>query len=191
MQSAVRSERGGERGNRLVVWLYRWCFISRRIRSVSRSSTHSLCLKQTNVVLLRPNQVVLVDGVVLRYRAYAVLVRLLKANWKVEKDLHPVPINHTGPADSERIPRPLNAEICLDPPLSRSWSASHTHVPYTKRIVEGLLSWRTGKRLTSRYAVDCAVRWRARYAAEQASLTVPAAQLDASKLVPSANGEVY
>ena len=85
MQSAVRSERGGKRGNRLVVWLYRWCFISLRIRSVSRSSTHSLCLKQTNVVLLRPNQVVLVDGVVLRYRAYAVLARLFGTNWKAQR----------------------------------------------------------------------------------------------------------
>ena len=41
-----------------------------------------------------------------------------------------VPINQTGPADSERIPRPLKTEISFAvSDVSRSWSAVHTQVP--------------------------------------------------------------
>jgi hypothetical protein len=48
----------------------------------------------------------------------------------VKKANVPVPIIHTGPADSESIPRPENIEICrLFTWSSRSWSASHTQVP--------------------------------------------------------------
>ena len=39
-----------------------------------------------------------------------------------------VPTIHTGPCDSDMIPRPLQMLICG--PLSMSWSAVHTHRPY-------------------------------------------------------------
>src|ERR1700729_1039585 len=43
--------------------------------------------------------------------------------------LHAVPIIQTGPADSERTPRPLKAVSRDEPSPSRSWSASQIQVP--------------------------------------------------------------
>ena len=90
-------------------------------------STHALGLDQAHVVVLRVIEVVLVEDVVLRYHSAGSAIRSGDIEWSSYS--HPVPTIQTGPADSERIPRPLKMEIWVDPPESRSWSASHTQVP--------------------------------------------------------------
>lgn len=106
-------------------------------------------------MLLRPYEVVLVDRVVLRCgHTFRISPPIEIRN--VGSDLHPVPINHTGPADSERIPRPLNAVICFDPPLSRSWSASQTHVPWNRLFKNGTF------RPYGKSALPQGMRWTSR-----------------------------
>ena len=83
-----------------------------------------------------------------------------------ERDNHSlaVPTIQTGPCDSVMIPRPVQSVTWG--PLSRSWSAVHTHKPckaMQKRVKTSEMSTRLFPQIrnempTSMYALDCGVR---------------------------------
>ena len=128
-----RADSRAERGNNIS-------YPSTKIQMVA----HSLRLSKADVMIPSVHQVILVENVMFRWNRTSSISRLGTNRLKrltscrrsivsITKDRDdidlPVPMNHTGPADSERIPRPVKIEICCEPLVSRSWSAVHTQVP--------------------------------------------------------------
>ena len=95
--------------------------------------TYAFCLDQPHIVVLCSCKVILVNDMMFRC-PFRVDTSLSILGGKIRKiNAQAVPIIHTGPWDSDRIPRPEYTVIIASPSRSRSWSASQTQVPCDQR----------------------------------------------------------
>jgi hypothetical protein len=136
-------------------WILRWIYL----QTCSYRKTYAFCLDQPHVVVLCSYEVILVNDMMFRCRSEWISLNILGD--KIKKvNAQAVPIIHTGPWDSDRIPRPAYAVIIASPSRSKSWSASQTQVPCDQPEVKKAFRGNMKRKPTSKYPVADGVIWR-------------------------------